>query len=165
MCNFFQINGVTEGPCLHVLIKNAEDLSCKAILKSQMPLKVQLPLRTIGLEMYQLGVRIKAKNVKTMLLYAKVFCQTFCCFQNCLFLFFKSKWKSSFPALDHWTSRRRRILRKSSQRFDFCRKICIFTALEMNKLASSSFVVTHKRILLTEYHKTCCNAILIMQRE
>ena len=39
------------------------DISCKAILKSYMPLKVQYPLPPLGLELYQLGVHTRAKNV------------------------------------------------------------------------------------------------------
>ena len=40
------------------------EISYITILKTQMPLKVQLPLPTIGQVLYQLGVHIRAKKIK-----------------------------------------------------------------------------------------------------
>ena len=58
------MNGVTEGSASSLNQKMpGTDISFKLILKTQMPLKVLLPLPPIGLELYQLGVHIRAKKL------------------------------------------------------------------------------------------------------
>ena len=50
-------------PCPQLFPKlPGTDFSHKAFLKTLMPLKVQLPLPPIGLELYQLGVHMRAKR-------------------------------------------------------------------------------------------------------
>ena len=65
----FCINGVTGGPaCSFSIKKPGTHLSYKATLKSLMPLKVLHSLPSIGLELYQMGVHIRAKEEESVLI-------------------------------------------------------------------------------------------------
>ena len=46
-----------------MFVRLATDLSYKALLKSLVPLNVQHPLPTIGVELYPLGVHMRAKKM------------------------------------------------------------------------------------------------------